>query len=374
VRVSTGDPQPPDRGPPTGLGKLHNTPRLWSDAMPTDAVRTVVGIAAGNHSVVTRKSAVSSGLSPHNIATAKRRGWLDEPSPGVLAIAGSPDSWRRRAAIVLAAADEQARLSHRAASTLFGLDGFADPDAGCRIEEELPGNVRSLGPVTPGPTIDVLVLQPYGFRLPPGIDAKMHQTDRVDVVSDQVVIDGLTTTSLARTLCDLGAVCPDEVVWRALISARRKHDLNPRWLAQTARDLERPGPTGAGTMRRLLRRWGTEGTLPESWLEELMGRLLRDPAIPGFVRQYIVTDADNQFVARVDAAVPAARLALEGHSREFHFGPINETADEDRDLRLTAAGYETVYLGWYATKSPAAVAATIRQIIVDRLELFAATA
>ena len=127
-------------------------------------------------------------------------------------------------------------------------------------------------------------------------------------------------------------------------------------------------------MRRLLRRWGTEGTLPESWLEELMGRLLRDPAIPGFVRQYVVTDARNQFVARVDAAVPAARLAIEGHSRGFHFGPINEATDEDRDLRLTAAGFETISLGWYATKSPAAVAATIRQIVADRLEIFAATA
>lgn len=342
--------------------------------MPTDAVRTVVGIAAGNHSVVTRKAAVSSGMSSRNIDTAKRRGWLTEPAPGVLVIAGSVDSWRRRGAIVLAASDERGRLSHRAASTLFGLDGFPDPDAGGLIEEELPRNVTKIGPARTDPMVDVLVAQPFTFHLPPGIEARLHQTDRFDPELEEVVIDGLTCTSLARTLCDLGAVCSDDAVWKALISARRKHDLNPRWLAQTATRLDRPGPTGSPTIRRLLRRWGTEGKLPESWLEELMGRLFTDPAIPGFVRQYIVTDANDQFVARVDGAVPLARLAIEGHSREFHFGPLREAADEDRDLRLTAAGFETIYLSWYATKSPTAVAATIRQIVADRLKLFAATA
>jgi hypothetical protein len=343
-------------------------------AMPTDAVSTVVGIAAGNHSVVTRKAAATSGMSPRNIDTAKRRGWLDEPSPGVLVIAGSPDTWRRRSAIVLAASDDHGRLSHRAASTLFGLDGFADPDAGCRLKEEVPDNVTSLGPVAADPVIDVLVEQPYGFRLPADIRAKVHQTDRFDATSEEVLIDGLPCTALARTICDLGAVCSDDEVWKALISARRQHELNPRWLAQTAARLDRPGPTGSATIRRLLRRWAAEGTLPASWLEELMGRLLDDPDIPGFVRQYVVNDGDGEFVARVDAAVPAARLAIEGHSRQFHFGPLREAADEDRDLRLTLAGFETVYLGWYATKSPGAVAAILRQIVADRLALFAATA
>jgi hypothetical protein len=32
-------------------------------------------------------------------------------------------------------------------------------------------------------------------------------------------------------LCDLGSVCSEDEVWMAPISARRKHDLNPRWLA-----------------------------------------------------------------------------------------------------------------------------------------------
>lgn len=341
--------------------------------MATDAVRAVASIAAGRHSVLTRKQAATSGFSPRNIATATGRGWLQEPAPGVLVIAGSPDTWRRRAAIVLACADGRSRLSHRAAGTMHGLDGFPDPDAGCRITEAVGPRSKPLGRITPDPTIDVLVRQPYSFHLPTGIDAVLHQTDRFDPATEQVTIDGLPSTGLARTLCDLGSVCSNDAVWKALISARRKYDLSPRWLSETARRLDRPGPTGAATMRRLLRRWADEGVLPESWLEELMGLMLQDAAIPGVVRQHVVTDASGQFVARVDAAVPAARLAIEAHSRAFHFGPVIEAADEDRDLRLTAAGYETVYLGWYATQSPAAVAATIRQVVIDRLALFAST-
>ena len=75
--------------------------------MATDAVRAVASIAAGRHSVLTRKLAATSGMSPRNIATATARGWLEEPAPGVLVIAGSPDTWRRRAAVVLACADDR---------------------------------------------------------------------------------------------------------------------------------------------------------------------------------------------------------------------------------------------------------------------------
>jgi hypothetical protein len=100
-------------------GKRWGTRRVPCAGMTTDAVRTVVSIAAGNHSVTTRRSAVASGMTLRNLSTAIRRGWLDEPSPGVLTVAGSPDTWRRRTAIVLAAGDGHARVSHRASATLF---------------------------------------------------------------------------------------------------------------------------------------------------------------------------------------------------------------------------------------------------------------
>jgi hypothetical protein len=82
--------------------------------MATDAARAVASIAAGRHSVLTRKMAVSSGLSPRSINTAVRAGWLHEPAPGVLVVAGSVDTWRRKVAVVLAASRDRGLTSHRA--------------------------------------------------------------------------------------------------------------------------------------------------------------------------------------------------------------------------------------------------------------------
>lgn len=341
--------------------------------MTHGAVSAVARIAAGRHGEFTRSEAASSGLSSHNIATAVGRGWLSEPTPGVLVIAGSPDTWRRRLAVLVAAGKGKAAASHRAAAVLQRADGFDDPDTLCKPTVELPANVKVLGPVKPPIPVEATVAQPYWFAPPSGYDAHVHQARELDDI-DIVTIDNIRCTSVARTLVDLGAVCTDDEVWKALISARRIHDLSPAWLAATATRLDRPGPTGVPTIRRLMRRWANEGVLPESFLEDLMSCMLADGAIPAVVRQHTIRDAAGAFVARVDAAIPAARVAFEAHSRSFHFGPIKEAADEDRDLRIAAQGYEVIYLGWYATKSPATVLTQIRPIVLDRLALFADSA
>ena len=95
--------------------------------------------------------------------------------------------------------------------------------------------------------------------------------------------------------------------------------------------------------------------------------MLVRPDIPPLVRQHVIEDARGRFVARVDLAVPTARLAIEAHSREFHFGPERETADEDRDLRLAAEGWEVLYLGWYSQRRPAAVADLVAAVCRRRL-------
>ena len=152
--------------------------------------------------------------------------------------------------------------------------------------------------------------------------------------------NGLPCTSLARTLSDLGSSEPEDKVWRALIAARRIHRVNPLWLQETAVRLHRPGQPGTAVLIRALRRWSLEGTLPDSWFEELLRRLLEHPDIPPIVPQYVVTTDAGVFVARLDLAIPSIRLGIEGHSRDFHFGPVREAADEDRDLRVAACGWE----------------------------------
>jgi hypothetical protein len=233
-------------------------------------------------------------------------------------------------------------VSHRAAARLHGLDGFR------------------------GNCVELSVEVPRRYVHPRGLEVIAHHVASVPP-SDVLEIDGLRTTGLARTLCDLGAVVDDDALWKALISARRRHDVSPMWLRQTALRLHRPGQRGTGALRRALDRWAVEGRLPDSWFEELVGRMLTHPDIPRLERQVEIRDGSGRFVARPDLAIPEARLGIEAHSREFHFGPLREEADEDRDLRAAAVGWELLYLGWYSQRRPADVAALVAEVCQRRL-------
>jgi hypothetical protein len=196
----------------------------------------------------------------------------------------------------------------------------------------------------------------------------IHQTSVLDAL-DRYERNGLPCTTLARTLADLGTTESKETVWRALIAARRIHRVNPMWLQQTAVRLHRPGQPGTGVLLDALQRWSMEGTLADSWFEELLRCMLIHPDIPAIVPQYVLTDHRGTFVARLDLAIPSIRVGIEAHSRKFHFGPIREAADEDRDLRVATCGWELIYLGWYAQRRPAEVVGLIADVCRARLEL-----
>jgi len=74
-------------------------------------------------------------------------------------------------------------------------------------------------------------------------------------------------------------------------------------------------------------------------------------------------------VARFDLAMPDVRLGLEAHSREFHFGRDAEHRDEDRDHRIAALGWDTLYLGFAATRRPERTIQVVRDVVRARREL-----
>lgn len=106
--------------------------------------------------------------------------------------------------------------------------------------------------------------------------------------------------------------------------------------------------------------------MPESWLEELLASCVVDPRLPPVIPQYEIRDACGVLVARTDLGIPAVRLGLEGHSRQFHFGPLQEPLDEQRDLRVAACGWELLYLGWCAAHRPEQVARRVRDMVRAR--------
>lgn len=309
--------------------------------MPDDAVRAVAELAASQHRAFTRHQAAVLDFDHRRIRTAKRRGWLDEPLPGVLTLRGGASTWQQRLMVVVLATCGTGVASHRAAARLHRLDGFTHPGMA---------------------VVEASVTRSFRFDF---VDAVIHHITPLDPC-DVTTVDGVPCTTLGRTLADLGSVIRDRrLVGRALTDARRRRVDVPA-LRATAERLHRPGQSGTGTLLRLLDQIPYEGRVPESWFEELLARCLADRGIPEIILQYPIKDSDGRIVARTDVGIPSVRLGLEAHSREFHWGPIAEPLDEDRDIAAAACGWELLYLGWYATKRPAEVLRAVKEVVRAR--------
>jgi hypothetical protein len=308
-------------------------------AMLDDAVRAVAELAASQHRALTRRQAAELKFDRSRVATAKRRGWLEEPYPGVLVMTGSPQSWHQHLMAATLAAPF-AVASHRSAARLHRMDGFTTCDVG-----------------------EVSVLR--GRRRPNPQCAITHQVAALDGC-DLVTVDGIRCTGLARTVADLGSLTEPLAVRRALTDLRRR-GTSLRWIQLTADRLHRPGQRGTGVLLRQLATIPYEGRVPDSWFEELLALCVADPAVAPVECQYPIRDAQGRIVARTDIGIPSVRLGLEAHSRKFHFGPDAEPLDEQRDLRAAACGWELLYLGWYATRRPAEVVAMVKEVVAARL-------
>jgi hypothetical protein len=286
--------------------------------MLDDAVRAVAELAASQHRAFTRRQAADLQFDKGRVATAKRQGWLTEPYPGVLVLAGPGEDWQQQLMAATLAAGRHAIASHRSAARLHRLDGFENAH-----------------------TLEISVTRGHRWRhTDPVIVHHVAALDRADVIT----IGGIRSTGLARTLADLGAVVDSLQVRRALTAARRR-GTSLRWIQLTAERLHRPGPSGAAVLLRQLATIPYEGRVPDSWFEELLALCLNDSDLPPIVPQYSIRDASGRIVATTDIGIPSVRLGLEAHSRRFHFGPDAEPLDEQRDMAAAVCGWDLQYLG-----------------------------
>jgi len=282
---------------------------------------------------------MSLGIDSRRLRTALRGGRVTSLGPRIFCLAGQrPSLWRdARAATLLG---DGVVASHRTATTLFGFDGVS----ATHPEVTLPAQRRLVVPATMTVTVHHTVI-----------------LEKPDIVT----VAGIPCTSKARTLADLGSVISSDQVLQALIGAHRD-GLSLRMLRSTALRLHRPGQGGTRVLLDHLDAITGAGGVPESWFEEVLRRIIDHPQLPHPVSQYVLRHR-GRFVARFDHAFPEAKVAVEAHSRHFHFGPTQEALDEDRDLRAQRAGWLIVYLGWHATRRPGEVVDLIRDIVLPRL-------
>lgn len=168
---------------------------------------------------------------------------------------------------------------------------------------------------------------------------------------------GIPTTTRTRTVWDLSGVLSPAATRRAFEQAEKLHDLDrPRLRAMLA---AAPSRKGSRTIRELLQ----SGTIPlertRSVLEELVIHVCTDNAI----------------------AMPAVNVPLLGHEVDFlwererfvveadggeHLNERQRDKDNDRDVRLSRAGYLVRRYSWWALQDRRKVASEILSILRER--------
>jgi hypothetical protein len=299
--------------------------------MSPDPRRLLFDEAASHHGVVAVADARRLGLTTSQVRTDVARGLWRRPCRGVLVSTAAPRSWHQ--VLTVATTSTGGLASHRSAARLHGLDGQRSD------------------------VIEVSVLRPTRRRRD---GWAVHQCAALDA-ADRVVIDGIPTTGLARTLVDLGAVADDDQVEQALDDAYRR-GASPRWVLETLDRLERSGPSGTGSLRRVLERDDRRGPLPDSMFERLVERAGTRAGLPAPVRQFLVHDEVGRLVAVIDHAWPDRMIGCEAQSERWHGGPRGAQRDLDRHNRLTAAGWNMLYATWGDARSPAGFVARLREL------------
>lgn len=290
--------------------------------------QTLTLLAQHQHGVFAAHQAdgLTRSLCDHRVQQAR---WRRHRS-GIYVIAGSPDTWEQRLWLALLAAGDGAAVARRSAARLHRLPGswtdhldLVQPE--CSVPRDKPQTSRrsSFIPAT-------------------------HVSE----------VNGFPTTTVARTLFDLGgltgqqrrrrgwAYLPAPRVERIVDDALAHKRVTVAQLGGVLIDLGRRGRPGTALMRELLEVRGPSHIPTESELEDLFLRLVRAHGLPEPRRQVSLGD-DEGVIARVDFVFDDAKLIVELDGRRYHEPRAVVSEDLRRDLRLTALGWQVIRLDWW---------------------------
>jgi very-short-patch-repair endonuclease len=205
--------------------------------------------------------------------------------------------------------------------------------------------------------IDVVVSRAHRPRPRPGV--VIHRA--TNLADHEVSVrHGVRCTNPLRTLADLGAVEPDAVA-TALTNAAVTRLVIPTAAAAVLDRMSVRGRPGLGPLRAALDDWPSLVAEPDSELEVIIGRLLRDANLQGFGFHPLIEGFE------VDFAHCARRVILEADGFEFHSSRAAFENDRLRDATLAAAGWLVVRVTWWqVTEHPGEVIDRLRRTLWHR--------
>lgn len=296
----------------------------------------IAKVAERQHGAFTWRQAKAHGAThaavKHRLGTGA---WKPFPYLGVYRLAGCPSSWEQELHGLVLATGPVAAASHRSAAALLGVPGFSRRGA-----------------------VEVITSRPVRDRTP---GARVHSS-RVLPPGHLTTVQGIVTTSVARTLLDLAGVLPPQRTERALDNCLARQLVTLQAVRSAMDLLARRGRPGIAVMRLLLADRADGYVAPESGLEARVLELVRSAGLPEPVRQLDVGDGDG-WVGRVDLAYPDRRLVIEIDSVIHHSTLVDRRADAVRDRRLQAAGWRVERITEDELGRPGALAERLRRLL-----------
>jgi len=148
-------------------------------------------------------------------------------------------------------------------------------------------------------------------------------------------VDGIPTTSVARTIVDLAGVATRRELERALWQADHQHVLDVAAIGEVLGRIARP--RGVRTLRALLKA-ALPDTPTKAEHEEAFLRLAARYDLPPFLMNQPIALGDGRYVY-IDVLFPIQRVAVELDTYATHGTPLAFARDRRRDVELTALGY-----------------------------------
>jgi len=292
-------------------------------------------LASQQHGAFSVDQAVACGLTRRGIEDRERRGVYERIYPTVFALAGAPNTWHRATLAAILSIGTPTAASHRSAAYLWGLLRGAGP----RIH---------------------IVTRRWDRRH--RLDVRLHES--LDLIpSDIVTVDGIPTTTAARTIVDLGATEPWRVE-RALEAGISRDLVTLRTVDDFVRRVARRGRRGVGVIRPLLEARSQWDGATQSDLEDLLRTVLAQRGVPIGAAQHRITDHIGTFVGRPDFAYIEHRLAVELDGEQFHMDRMVFRNDRRRQNELELLGWRVLrYTWWDLTNRPDEVADEIRSAL-----------
>lgn len=289
-------------------------------------------VAGKQHGLLTSDQAISA------LGRGRKTRWISERrlvvvQPGTYRVAGAPQTWHQALAAVQLSTEGV--ISHRSAAELWGL-------------------------IQPAGYVEASVRPPRHPRVSP--PAIVHRVGDLhpELAEDR---EGLHITDPVRTVIDLGLVLPKWSVSDALSRGITTRLLGVQEVDRLREALGRQGRNGTGVMRQILEERLLLGGNEESLLEKRFNDLVRRHDLMAPVTQYELWHA-GRFIARIDAAYPERKLAIEVDGFSAHTSPDTFQRDRTRQNRLVALGWTVLRFTWAdIVQRPAAVAQTIREAI-----------